>query len=51
MFMFVCVRHMTAFMSCDALGLCFRQGNNYLYTVSGFVAHVFGDDFVAYVRS
>ena len=51
MFMFVCVRHMTAFMSCDALGLCFRQGNNYLYTVSGFVAHVSGDHFVAYVRS
>ena len=51
MFMFVCVRHMTAFMSCVALGLCFRQGNNYLYTVSGFVAHVSGDHFVAYVRA
>ena len=49
--MFVCVRHMTAFMSCVALGLCFRQGNNYLYTVSGFVARVSGDHFVAYVRS
>ena len=38
-------------MSCDALALCFRQGNNYLYTVSGFVAHVSGDHFVTYVRS
>ena len=27
------------------------QGNNYLYAVSGFVAHVSGGHFVAYVRS
>ena len=49
MFKFVCVCLMIAV--CQVVALCFPQGNNYLYTVSGFVAHVSGDHFVAYVRS
>ena len=57
MFIVVCACDINSFhvtlLRCafESYSVATCQGNNYLYTVSGFVAHVSGGHFVAYVRS